>query len=123
MGDSICPCCFQRIPNTQLLVDLNTNTITFNGQTVPVANRSAEIVFALNEKYPAIMSHRALKKVLYGHVRENMSLSSNMVRARNVLAPFGIGIVTVRRLGFKLDFSEVGIRVAPHTYQELVAPN
>lgn len=81
MSDARCPCCGAFVEPASVLVDLNSNTVTRFGRTIPLYPTEAEILAVLQRRYPARIERGALLTSLYG-LSEEPSSSNNLLSVR-----------------------------------------
>lgn len=101
-----CPCCGAEVRADKPIVDLNTNTVTFNGRSAKLQPQEAEILSVIAARHPATVSRDYLIRRIWGalepdNARNNISVRVTFMRKK--LAPLGLGIKTVWRTGLRLD--------------------
>jgi DNA-binding response OmpR family regulator len=73
-----CPCCGQPIPvSSDVIVSLNTNSITLRGVTMRLEPREAEVLYVLAERMPAPLTRETIVAKVWG-------LSDSEAPAKNV---------------------------------------
>lgn len=102
---ALCPCCRQPVAPSQLLVDLDTNTVACGGHTARVRRKYCEMIWALREGAPGAVSHERLISRVWGLTEPpdaRMMLRHYACRVRKVLRPLGFGVLSVPTFGYRL---------------------
>lgn len=98
---NVCPHCGMISPLIRSLkVDMNANTITFEGETTKATPRVVALTVTLAEGYPKALNHGQIGKRVYGLQMLKLRDPSNSIRklirdARPILHQLGLNIEAV----------------------------
>jgi len=102
-----CPCCGNAVKTDLPLVDLNTNCISFRGETIRLGPSRAEMMALLTRQYPETVPHDKLIRGMWHYSGEPQEPSKvvqvQLCRTRKLLAAWGFGLRTVRNVGVRLE--------------------
>lgn len=103
--DFRCPCCGSTVEGRQVTVDLSENVLRFEGKSVLLPNRRAEIAHVLARRMPETVAVDAIISQVWG-INEGTSADSNLKSMvwflRRDLKPLGIEIVSTRNRGYRM---------------------
>lgn len=97
-----------------ICVDLTTNSLTFNGVTLKLTPRAAEIAYVLAEEKPKTVSYGMLLRRIYGVKEHEFSLKGiqeQVCDLRKRLKPLGLDLIC----------SNEGYRLTEIPYEETYA--
>jgi|SRR6185436_3473790 len=100
-----CPTCGAPARIDRLLIDLNYNSIVYQGRKWFVAPRLAEFMICLMRSHPAGIADAEMKVKIWGHDRlQHVSDLSGLAHsARMMLRPFGSEVIRDKKLkGYRL---------------------
>lgn len=101
-----CPCCNALVDTDKILVDLNTNAISYGGQTAIVNAKTAEMAAVLAAGSPNAVGFDALISGMWGAFgkRKNKRklLGSYALFLRNAIRPLRLELYCIRGLGYRL---------------------
>ena len=102
-----CPTCGHEVDDGKIVVDLATNQVIYDGKiSVRLMPQEAEIVYALNEVFPAYLTMDDLVAKVYGSGADYadyiMSIRVAVSRIRNKLAPLDLTVTNVYGRGYRL---------------------
>lgn len=105
---SVCPCCKGAGHISKPIVDLNANTVAWNGMVAEVTPRQAEICLVLARNWGNALSTDALFERVYGAFSRAEALNNISVQvhlARPALKSIGLNIRgrKGRRSGYALE--------------------
>src|SRR5215472_7293228 len=92
---NICPCCGQSIDISDVLLSLETNTISRAGRMVSLAPMEAEIMALMLKRYPNRVTMNQIWHAIYGHAEgpaTNMSLRTTICWLRRMIWQLGLEI-------------------------------
>lgn len=101
-----CPCCGSDVPDKNtFVVDLNTNTISYQGKRVRSMSRVIELAAILAKRAPAVVSFDAAIQQLYGvhepkDPKKLVAVYASILRA--VLEPLDLTVICHRGRGYRL---------------------
>lgn len=102
---STCPCCGQNMRVDRPLLDLNNNVLVFRDNAVKLGPQPAELAAILLEAYPRTVPRGVIIERLWG-VREPAFADNivriNTCRLRKKLAPLGISVEALPKIGLRL---------------------
>jgi DNA-binding response OmpR family regulator len=104
-GRAVCPCCGSET-DRPFVVDLTSNSISVDGETVRMQGREAEILFVLASAYPAPVSmDRLITRVYNGQEpeRADVTIRTLVCRLRRRIAKLPLVVVTDPAGGYRLD--------------------
>lgn len=106
-GTTTCPCCGNAVQVDKPLVSLDTNTISWKGQTRAVtAGAQTTIVDRLVTRTPGAVSFDALVEAIWGFndppETANKVIAVQVCKLRKTLAPLGIEVRNAHNLGYYL---------------------
>ena len=103
-----CPCCGQPVDTDDLLVSLDANTASRNGQTVHLTPQLAVLAYVLNKARPGMVEHDSLVDAIYGRSADITSEQPKLVarvllsQNRRLLKSLGVSIVPVYGEGYRM---------------------
>lgn len=110
IADCRCPTCGGDLPDTDLVVDLGTNTAIRNGMVVTLPPMGAELLYLLAKAAPRIISRDSLISGVWGG-REPENVDSairvKVSRLRQDIEPLGLTIITAKHQGYGLRKMEL----------------
>jgi len=93
-----CPCCGQPIPvSNDVIVSLDTNTITVRGASLRLQPREAEILHVLASRMPSPVRRAAIVAVVWGLTEREMTaknIDTYVSNLRRKLMPIDLAIRT-----------------------------
>jgi DNA-binding response OmpR family regulator len=102
---SKCPCCGQPIASNDILVDLGSGRVTFNGKVGYLTLKESMLVNCMVEAFPTTVSKDRLIMETYGQDEpesvENC-IRVLVIKARKVLEPLGLRIESDYMRGYRL---------------------
>ena len=111
---AVCTCCGAVVPDDKLLVDLNTNQISYGGQSVSVSGRAIELAAVLAERSPSVVARELLAERVFG-ANEPSDASNTLTQhahiLRKAISPLGWRVLTVVNRGYRL---------VPHVEREAI---
>jgi DNA-binding response OmpR family regulator len=107
---SVCPCCGAELKNQRPHVDLNSNVFVFRGQSLSLSPTQAELMETLCRRSPGIVAHDTIIRHVWGRdepadPRKNIHIHVHNLQPK--LKPFGVSIVNVLDVGYRVHFEEV----------------
>lgn len=103
-----CPCCGQQVDNNDLLISLETNTVSRDGVVLHLHPQQAEVLWALQRASPRTVTYEQLESAMYGP-RGSRSDNVNLILKvaisvmRKKLKPLRIGIENRYGEGYALN--------------------
>lgn len=100
-----CPCCGGDTDPADLLIDLNTNTVSFRDECRSVTPQAAELLEILKEKFPATARMEWIIKRMIGlrDLKNPEGLVRQVVtRARQTCSEMGFEIQNIHGTGYRL---------------------
>jgi DNA-binding response OmpR family regulator len=114
-GGGLCPTCGGTLRADRLVVDLDSNTVSYDGRRWRVTPKLVEFLFVLNRDWPRMVKDFHLRQSLWGNEAEDRcktNLAIYACRSRQMLAPFGIDVERLPGKGYRLKMpSETGVQV------------
>lgn len=104
-----CPCCGSEIVSDLPVVDLNSNTFAWGGQTVKLSKTPAEIAHVLIKKSPQFVPREVLISSVWGMGEPETaqgSLSVHMTKLRRAIEPLGFSIDVIYNSGWRIAHRE-----------------
>lgn len=103
--NTTCPCCGSSVVLSHLLVDLNTNTVSFDGKTIKARPRVIEILSVMADTYPRVTAMDHLRATVWTNVDylTTNDIRSHIFYVREVVAKLGWRIVSVWKRGYRLE--------------------
>jgi DNA-binding response OmpR family regulator len=100
------------VPAGKEIVDLNTNTLSYNGQARKVWGRCAELAQVLVDEWPNAVGFDRLKARLWSR-NEGRSDKMNALRVyasvlRQAIRPLNMDVLSVRNVGYRFVFNVEG---------------
>lgn len=99
---SCCPSCGQKVPDADLRVDLQTNTVSANGLIIQVQPRTAELVEVLRLAFPHYVPRETIISKVWACDAQDRMVDAQATRARVLLSKIGWGIDSFRHSGYRL---------------------
>jgi DNA-binding response OmpR family regulator len=103
---NLCPTCGNAVPNRELIVSLETNTVLFDGNCARLTGQQAEILDILATASPRTVTTDGLIAGLYGRAGEPASCCSlirtQMSKIRRKIAALGLEIKHTPPRGYTL---------------------
>lgn len=105
-----CPCCGSNVVLDRLLVDLNTNTVSFGGKTVKARPRVVEMLSAMLDAHPRIASLDYLRASVWTNEEyvPARSIRTQVWHARQVTENLGWRVALVWKRGYRLERIDPG---------------
>lgn len=106
---TICPCCKSAISVKIPIVDLNTNTVSWQGKSTKLRPCGAELLSLLARRSPGMVSHEQIIIHLWGDDEGEDAMATvkvHMCHLRKSVAPMGIGITSIWGSGYKLELAK-----------------
>lgn len=104
MKAGTCPCCGADVDPERVLVDLDSNVLTYNGKSIDLTPKAAEIAYVLAKEFPKAISRDLLIRKVYGRA-QNFCVDKEIVNRVNhlqrKLESVGLSI-TPSSVGYKL---------------------
>lgn len=106
---TICPCCKSAISVKIPIVDLNTNTVSWQGKSTKLTPKQAELTTLLLNKFPGAETHRKIEQGMWGMgemVEANNLIKVFVTQLRHKLQPLNITVLNVRGYGYRLELAQ-----------------
>lgn len=105
-----CPTCGGVLPETKLVVDLNTNVVVLGSHRIKLRPRDAEVMAVLQEYYPRSVSESRIEDRVLGNesgerCREWVRVRISMLRKK--LAGLPIHIANTHGVGYRIVMAPV----------------
>ena len=102
-----CPCCRREIEQSnEVIVSLDTNTVTYRGNILHLMPRQAEILHVLRSAMPGACDREEIIRRVWS-VSDiddaDNQLSVQVCKLRKLLLPLGLKILTTNRRGYILS--------------------
>lgn len=117
--ETVCPCCGQIVDVELPLVDLNTNSVSYDHLIVQLPLIAAEILLIIIKRYPATATYHEISKALWGNYKPGNPTRNIHVHVhwlRQAIEPFPFRIKNIVDIGFRL----VWTRVSPQDGSKLI---
>lgn len=104
-ADNKCPCCGQAVKSAGIIVSLDSNSLSFNGEVVLLSPALAEIAFVLAARAPLPVWRSYIVERVWGAAEKEptaKNLDVHICKLRQRIAVVGLRIVTVERRGYRL---------------------
>lgn len=105
-GGGFCPTCSGRLDKSRLIVDLDSNTVSYAGNRWSVTPKIAELLHTLAKSWPRPVKDWALRVSMWGSDDDQAGsiLSVYAHKARVVMEPMGFKIVRANQDSYRLVF-------------------
>ncbi len=102
-----CPSCGQLLPldGARVWTDLNSNDVVVDGDRIRLTARQCELVSALMDAAPSVVSRGGLMDMIYGHMGDEPFeeiLGVMICKIRQKLAGTALRIETVVKCGYRV---------------------
>jgi DNA-binding response OmpR family regulator len=105
-----CPCCGAALKPSDILVDLNTNTITYGGRSVKVSSQVAEYAYIIWRASPGTATQTDFEIGVYGieDLKNPVDYTKVIVtNLRRSVSHLGLDVENVTKRGYR--FSKVRV--------------
>lgn len=114
----VCPACGNTI-SRQIVVDLNKNTIRYNGRSLVLRPSEAEIAFILARHFPNTVRHERLRSAYYGAKEgardEARTIQTHICALRRRLEPLGLTVTLAQKVGYFLEAHDGAVAHLPRS--------
>lgn len=101
-----CPCCATQVKVVKPLIDINTNTVSWQGATRTLEPQQVDILHTIVDAYPDIATHEKLIRALWAAEAQPLN-AKNVIylrtgQLRRLLQGMGLRIENTNKRGFRL---------------------
>lgn len=97
-----CPACGQTVPDADLRVDLQTNTLSAGGKAIHIQPRTAELIHVLIERFPNYVPREVLISRVWVDDAVHRTVDAQGTKARTALKRLGYNLESTRGSGYRI---------------------
>lgn len=113
---NLCPTCGNVVPDRELIVSLEANTVICNGRSAKLTSQQAEILHILANAAPRVVTIDAIIAGIYGSSVEPETsvvlIRTHICKIRRKIAPLGLTIKNTHAIGYTLQIPHRQLREA-----------